>query len=115
MPHSTRRCDESVSSCTNCGTPLIGAFCHVCGQRRFVDSDRSFRHLIHQFVASATDLDGRIWRTVLALMFRPGLLSREYFAGRRARWISPASLFLAVSVIYFIAPFPGSDLAPRFN
>ena len=101
--------------CTNCGQALIGEFCHACGQRRFVETDRRFGHLIHQFLASATDLDGRVWRTVRALLFQPGLLSREYFEGRRARWISPASLFLAVSVIYFFAPFHGSDLALQFN
>jgi len=104
-----------LSTCTNCGAELIGEFCHACGQKRFVQSDRSFRHLLHQFMSSATDLDGRIWRTVRALLFHPGLLSREYFEGRRARWISPVSLFLAVSVLYFVAPFHGGDLSPQFN
>lgn len=104
-----------MSSCTNCGTALIGEYCHACGQKRFVETDRRFGHLLHQFLASATDLDGRIWRTVRALLFHPGLLSREYFEGRRARWISPVSLFLAVSVIYFVAPFHGSDLALQFS
>lgn len=104
-----------METCTNCGAVLAGAFCHVCGQKRFVETDRRLRHLLHQFVSSATDLDGRIWRTVRALLFQPGLLTREYFAGRRARWISPVSLFLAVSVIYFVAPFHGSDLTLQFN
>jgi hypothetical protein len=41
-------------------------------------------------------------------------LSREYFEGRRARWISPVSLFLAVSVVYFLAPLHGGDLTLQF-
>jgi hypothetical protein len=106
---------SEVTTCTNCGAPLTGAYCQVCGQKRFVESDRRFGHLIHQFLVSATDLDGRIWRTVRALLFQPGLLSREYFIGRRARWIAPVSLFLAVNVVYFIAPFHGSDIAKLFN
>ena len=101
--------------CTNCSAALVGDFCHACGQKRFVESDRRFGHLLHQFVASATDLDGRFWRTIRALAFQPGLLSREYFDGRRARWISPVSLFLAVSVVYFIAPSLGGDLTLQFN
>lgn len=104
-----------MTSCSNCGTTLTGDFCQTCGQKRFVESDRRFGHLLHQFVASATDLDGRFWRTVRALAFQPGLLSREYFDGRRARWISPVSLFLAVSVVYFVAPSLGGDLTLQFN
>jgi hypothetical protein len=101
--------------CANCGTTLLGEYCHACGQRRFVESDRGFGHLLHLFVGSITDLDGRVWRTVRALLFHPGLLSREYFEGRRARWISPVSLFLAISVVYFLAPFHGGDLTAQFN
>jgi len=101
--------------CSNCGTKLAGEYCHVCGQKRFVESDRRIGHLLHQFVASATDLDGRFWRSLRALLFEPGLLSREYFDGRRARWISPVSLFLAVSLLYFLAPLRGGDLTLQFN
>ena len=107
--------DDAARACRNCGAALIGDYCHACGQKRFVESDRRFGHLLHQFVASATDLDGRFWRTVRALLFQPGLLSREYFEGRRARWISPVSLFLAVSVVYFLAPLRGGDLTLQFN
>jgi hypothetical protein len=107
------RPEEAV--CRNCGATLVGEFCHACGQKRFVESDRRFGHLLHQFIASATDLDGRFWRTIRALAFQPGLLSREYFDGRRARWISPVSLFLAVSVVYFLAPIRGGDLTQEFN
>jgi hypothetical protein len=53
-----------VSSCSNCGATLTGEFCQDCGQKRFVESDRRFGHLLHQFLTSATDLDGRVWRTV---------------------------------------------------
>ena len=101
--------------CSNCGTTLGGEFCHACGQKRFVESDRRLGHLLRQFVGSLTDLDGRVWRTVRALLFQPGLLSREYFDGRRTRWLSPVSLFLAVSVIYFLAPIRGGDLTLQFN
>ena len=104
-----------METCTNCGAVLTGPFCANCGQKRFVESDRRLGHLLHHFIASATDLDGRVWRTLRALLFRPGLLSREYFEGRRARWLSPVSIFFAASVLYFVAPFQGSDFTPTFN
>lgn len=102
------------SVCANCGTALIDEYCHACGQKRFVESDRRFGHLLHQFFASATDLDSRLWRTLRALLFQPGLLSREYFEGRRKRWLSPVSLFLTVSVVFFVAPYHPGDFAKQF-
>jgi len=44
--------------------------------------------------------DGRMWRTLIGL-FRPGFLTREYFAGRRRRYIRPARLFLVLSIGLF--------------
>ena len=104
-----------MTTCANCGATLAGKYCQDCGQKRFVESDRRFGHLLHQFIESATDLDSRVWRSLRALMFQPGLLSREYFLGRRARWLAPIPLFLAVNVVYFLAPLHGGDLTLQFN
>jgi hypothetical protein len=43
-------------------------------------------------------LDGRLWRTLGALLFRPGFLTREYLAGRRRRF-AVAGLVLAAIVL----------------
>lgn len=102
-------------NCANCGESLLGDYCHACGQKRFVDGDRRLGHLLRQFVETATDLDNRLWRSLRALAFRPGLLTREYFLGRRARWIAPVPLFLAVNLVYFLAPLHGGDLSLRFD
>jgi hypothetical protein len=45
--------------------------------------------------------DGKLWRTLAALLFRPGFLTCEYFAGRRRRYVRPARLFLASSLVLF--------------
>jgi hypothetical protein len=46
-------------------------------------------------------LDGRLWRTLFALIARPGFLTLEYFAGRRRRYIRPARLFLVLYLLLF--------------
>jgi len=46
-------------------------------------------------------LDGRFWRTMFALLARPGFLTREYLAGRRRRYIRPARLYLFATLIFF--------------
>ena len=48
------------------------------------------------------DLDSRIWRTLVALLFRPGHLSAEFIAGRRARYLPPLRLYLVISFILFL-------------
>lgn len=49
-----------------------------------------------------THADSRVWRTLWPLLFRPGFLTREYFAGRRARFLPPFRLYLVLSVLFFL-------------
>lgn len=106
--------ERSNNTCANCGTVLRGEFCSACGQKRFVESDRRFGNLAQQFVESATDLDGRLWGTLRALLFQPGLLSRDYMDGKRVRWMSPIALFLLVNLVYFFSALQ-SDFATPFS
>ncbi len=46
-------------------------------------------------------LDGRMGRTLFALLFRPGFLTREYLAGRRKRYVRPARLVLVLAIVLF--------------
>ncbi len=100
--------------CANCGAELTGAYCASCGQKRFVDADRRLGRLLQQFVEAATDLDGRFWGSVGALLLQPGRLSRDFIAGRRTRWMSPIALFLLINVVYFVVA-PESDFARPFE
>ena len=86
--------------CPNCGTPIDDNFCPHCGQeneRRIV----SLRLLIRDAIDNFFALDARLPQTMVPLLFKPGLLTREYIAGRRARYARPSRLYLAVSVIFF--------------
>ena len=47
-------------------------------------------------------LDGKLWRTLGSLLFRPGLLTREYLAGRRRRFVRPFRLYLGTSLFCFL-------------
>jgi hypothetical protein len=90
----------SAVPCRNCGATTDGIYCPNCGQETSLalPSVRAFlRDAAGRYVA----LDGRMWRTLIALLFRPGFLTREYFAGRRRRYIRPARLFLVLSIGLF--------------
>lgn len=79
-------------NCLNCGAPLTGAYCAQCGQKSHVH--RSLRAFMGDFVAGVLNFEGKFWRTVPMLAWRPGQLTRRYIEGQRARFISPIALFL---------------------
>jgi hypothetical protein len=80
------------SNCLNCGTRLIGPYCAACGQRAHVH--RSLRGFFQDMVQGLFNFEGKIWRTLPMLAWRPGELTRRYIAGERARFISPIALYL---------------------
>jgi hypothetical protein len=51
----------------------------------------------------AVSLDGRFVTSVRLLVTRPGRLTRETHAGRRARYLGPVRLYLLCSVAFFVA------------
>ena len=90
--------------CANCASPLTGRWCAQCGQKALTDADRRIGHLLGQFAHELLHVEGKLPRTLGALVFRPGLPSAAYLKGQRAAWLSPIGLFLLVNLLYFIAP-----------
>ena len=88
--------------CRNCATPLVGSHCHCCGQKAHVH--RTLSAWWHDLVHGVLHLDGKIWRTLPLLAWRPGELTRRYVEGERAKFVSPIALFL-FSVFLMFAVF----------
>ena len=61
----------------------------------------TLREFLREAAGRYVAFDGRFWRTIVGLLFRPGFLTREYFAGRRRRYVRPARLFLVLSIGLF--------------
>jgi hypothetical protein len=76
---------------------MHGAFCAACGQH-VVDLNASTWHVVREALGDATDFDGRILRTLRALL-SPGHLTLEFLRGRRAPFISPLKLFLLAGTV----------------
>ncbi|MEO8160633.1 MAG: DUF3667 domain-containing protein [Arenimonas sp.] len=60
--------------------------------------------MLKEAFQQVTELDGKLLRSLRLLLFRPGVLSREYIDDRRVRYASPISLFLLANVLYFFSP-----------
>jgi len=90
------------TSCLNCGAELRGDFCHRCGQKAHVH--RTLTAFFHDLVHGVLHFEGKIWRTLPLLAWRPGDVTRRYIDGERARFVSPMALFL-FSVFLMFAVF----------
>ena len=79
-------------ACLNCKTELVGDYCHHCGQQGHVH--RTIGAFSHDLLHSVLHFEGKMWRTLPMLAWRPGELTRRYVEGERARFVSPMALFL---------------------
>lgn len=83
---------DQPDNCLNCETPLVGAYCHACGQQGHIH--RTIGAFMHDLLHGALHFEGKLWHTLPLLTFRPGRLTRRYIEGQRARFVSPMALFL---------------------
>ena len=108
--------DGSVEGepCRNCETLTVGKYCHACGQLA-----QNFHRPIFGLTAEALgdffSLDGRIARTIPALLFIPGRVTRHYLDGKRQRYVPPFRLYLLASFIFFLVLFSLGDATGWFQ
>jgi hypothetical protein len=80
------------ANCLNCGARLEGPYCHECGQHAHVH--RTLSAFFHDFAHGVLHFEGKIFRTLPLLAWKPGELTRRYIDGQRASFVSPIALFL---------------------
>jgi hypothetical protein len=92
---------DTARHCRNCAAVLTDDYCAQCGQR---DRDRELRmvDLAGEAFEDLSHLDGRLWRTLLGLTFRPGKVTADYLGGHRARYLPPLRLYLVISFVVFL-------------
>ena len=91
-----------AAACANCETPLVGDYCHACGQRAPRPDDLTVRRLGASIVHELVDVDSRLLTTLRTLVLRPGQLTVDFLEGRRGRYFSPFKIFLIVTALYFV-------------
>ena len=96
-------------SCRNCGQLLSGQYCSTCGQRSNVRLITVWE-LARDVIGDLFELDSRLWRTVRPLLFKPGLLTREYLSGRRVHFVPPFRMYLVLSLAFFLVAAAGRNL-----
>jgi hypothetical protein len=90
----------TTSQCLNCGAGPVAAYCAECGQKAG-HLNPTLYEVLHDVWHEVLHIDGKMLASARVLLARPGFLTREYFAGRRAQYVPPLRLYLIFSVIYF--------------
>src|ERR1051325_6066879 len=101
-PNDTAAPRPVAPTCPSCGSAMIDVFCAQCGEQQPAYRDLPIRALAHEAVQEFAGVDGKVPRTLWALVTKPGLLTREFIDGRRGRYSRPLSLFLVLNLVFFV-------------
>lgn len=89
------------ATCDNCHAPVSTTFCGECGQKAKAHV-ASAHEFLHHFIGHYVAAEGKLWRTLGWLLFKPGQLTVEFIRGRRGQFIDPLRLLLTVSLLAFL-------------
>jgi hypothetical protein len=88
-------------NCLNCGHHVEFHYCSSCGQPN-LELREPFWHFIGHSIAHYFHFESKFFQTLVPLLTKPGQLTLDYLAGKRARYIHPVSLYIFVSIVYFL-------------
>ena len=91
------------TECLNCGHPLdmSDRYCPNCSQLNST-KNLTLRDFIEEFLGSIIDYDSRLLKSVKSLILKPGQISLDYVAGKRASYTNPFRFLLSLAIIYFL-------------
>lgn len=92
-------------NCLNCGFHVEEHYCSRCGQPN-LELDENFWQFITHSIAHYFHFDNKFFQTLVPLLTKPGKVTLDYLAGKRARYINPVSMYIFVSIVYFIVVSP---------
>ena len=109
MSHHTTREDKT---CLNCGESVEERFCGHCGQEN-IETRMSFLGLIAHFAEDLTHYEGKFWKTIKYLFFKPAFLTKEYLKGKRTSYLPPVRLYIFVSFFTLFRGYTNGCFLPN--
>ncbi len=88
-------------NCLNCGSHVEEHYCSRCGQPN-LELKENFWQFISHSIAHYFHFDNKFFQTLVPLLTKPGKVTLDYLAGKRARYINPVSMYIFVSIVYFL-------------
>jgi hypothetical protein len=105
------RVKKKYSECLNCGERLGVSFsyCPQCGQANH-DLNIPVRHFVEETAEGILHFDAKSLRTIHALMLKPGVVTSEFVAGKRAKYVAPMRFYIFISFLFFLLlSYPSSQ------
>ncbi|RYF90003.1 MAG: DUF3667 domain-containing protein [Caulobacteraceae bacterium] len=87
--------------CDDCGAPLVGRFCHACGE----DSQpprRALKDLLSDGLDNVFSFTEHVLPTLRDMAVDPGRVLRGLRDGNRKRYLSPFKLYLSATLVFFL-------------
>lgn len=108
--------NDHAAVCPNCGYHTSENYCARCGQETHLHAD-TVRGLVVHFTHHLIHYDSKFWKTLKALWFNPGELTIAYWKQQRMRYLSPISLYIFLSAVFFVASslFGSEAESPKHN
>jgi|GEM_PF-1440123 len=88
-------------NCLNCGYTVSINYCEQCGQATYIPKETLWRMITH-FIAQYFNYNSKLWATLKTLIIKPGKLAIDYQNNVRKKNIPPVSLYITVSLLFFI-------------
>jgi hypothetical protein len=93
--------EDVAAKCPSCGHISTGRFCSSCGEDKRRSENYSLVGHLGETFKVITNIESGFFRSFRTLITTPGLLTSEYFAGRRKPFLKPLQLFLFCNIIFF--------------
>lgn len=89
--------------CLNCGHPLdmSDKYCPNCSQANSTKK-LTLKDFVHEFFSGVFNYDSRLLKTLSALLWRPGKITKDYIEGKRVSYTNPFRFLLSLAFIYFL-------------
>lgn len=90
-------------ACLNCGQPLqlSDRFCSYCSQKNTTEK-LTLKVFFEEFLSTVFSYDSRLRKTLAALLFKPGKITKDYIEGKRKLYANPFRFYLSISIVFFI-------------
>jgi hypothetical protein len=94
--------NEAADICKSCGAQMQGNYCTVCGEKKLGDHDFKLKNYVEESVEGLFHFDNKFFRSAKLLIFRPGLLSKYFFEGKRVAYMKPFQIFIICNIVFFL-------------
>jgi len=100
------------TACKNCGHPLdlSDKFCPNCSQANSTKK-LTLKDFFDEFFSSVISYDSQLLKTLVAMLWYPGKITKDYINGKRVSYTNPFRFLLSLAIVYFLMMSYDSDFS----